>query len=79
MIHRTKITKPDIVEITLILILAVWSIITLWLLEKAITFPLLNSITWQSLTTLFAAFASIVLLVIAVLVADIRKEIKHSY
>jgi predicted ferric reductase len=78
-LKQTKVVKPDIVELMLVAILAIWGTIVFWLIEKAITFPLLNSITWQSLTTLFVGFMTIVMLVIAILLADIRKELKHPY
>ena len=78
-LKQTKVTAPDFVEALLIIILAIWVLIVLWLIERAITFDIQSIITWQSLTTFFAAFASIIVLVIAVLVADIRKEIKELY
>lgn len=78
-IKQTKVTKPDLVEALLVIILAIWIIVTLWLLERAISFQIQSIITWQSLTTFFASFVSIIVLVIAVLIADIRKEIKELY
>jgi len=78
-LKQTKVTAPDFVEALLIIILAIWVLIVLWLIERAITFDIQSIITWQSLTTFFAAFVSIIVLVIAVLVADIRKEIKELY
>jgi hypothetical protein len=78
-IKQAKITKPDMVEASLIVILAMWIISVLWLLDKAMNFEVQSLLTWQSLTTFFAAFASIAVLVIAILVADIRKEVKDMY
>jgi len=79
LVKTSKITKPDAIEATLIIILAIWIISTLWLLDKAIMLEVQSLLTWQSLTTFFAAFATIVMLVIAILVADIRKEVKDRY
>jgi len=78
-IKQAKITKPDMIEASLIVILAMWIISVLWLLDKAMNFEVQTLLTWQSLTTFFAAFASIAILVIAILVADIRKEVKDMY
>jgi hypothetical protein len=78
-IKQAKITKPDMIEASLIVILAMWIISVLWLLDKAMNFEVQTLLTWQSLTTFFAAFASIAVLVIAILVADIRKEVKDMY
>lgn len=78
-IKQAKITKPDMIEASLIVILAMWIISVLWLLDKAMNFEVQSLLTWQSLTTFFAAFASIAVLVIAILVADIRKEVKDMY
>jgi len=72
-------TKPDLVEAMLVIILAAWTIVSMWLIEKAVSFQIQSLLTWQSLTTFFAAFVSIIILVIAVLIADIRKEIKELY
>ncbi len=75
--HTT--TKPDLIEALLVIILAIWTIVSMWLIEKAVSFQIQSLLTWQSLTTFFAAFISIIILVIAVLIADIRKEIKELY
>ena len=79
LLKPTKTSRPDIVEALLVLILAVWTIVAMWLLEKAISIGTESVITWQSLTTFFAAFTSIIVLVIAVILADVRKEIKELY
>ena len=72
-------SKPDLIELLLLVILALWTIVSMWLIEKAVTFQVQSVLTWQSLTTFFAAFISIIILVIAILIADIRKEIKELY
>ena len=78
-IKPIKTTKPDFIEASLILILAIWIVATLWLLDKAMNFDVQSLLTWQSLSTFFTAFASIAVLVVAILVADIRKEVKEMY
>jgi hypothetical protein len=78
-IKPAKTTKPDFIEACLILILAIWIVATLWLLDKAMNFDIQSLLTWQSLSTFFTAFASIAVLVVAILVADIRKEVKEMY
>ncbi len=76
LLHPTKVKQPDVVELGLIAILVVWSISVLWLIQKAVTARVLEILSWTSLTTIFIAFSSIVLLVIAIILADIRKELK---
>ncbi|MEM4248096.1 MAG: hypothetical protein QXH80_02420 [Candidatus Nanoarchaeia archaeon] len=78
-VKRATITKPDMIEASLIVILAIWIVAVLWLLDKAMIFEVQSLLTWQSLATFFTAFASISVLVVAVLVADIRKEVKEMY
>jgi hypothetical protein len=78
-LKKTKITKPDFVEASLVMILAFWIVIVLWLLQKAITATIISSLTMESLVVIFTAFMTIVLLVIAVILADIRKEMKEVY
>ena len=78
-IKKTKISQPDFIEIILIVVLAVWSVSAFWLLTKAMSFTVLSSITWESLNSFFLAFLTIVVLVVAVLLADVRKEIKGLY
>ena len=79
LIKQTKITKPDFVEATLVIVLALWTIIVMWLLQKAITATIISSLTMESLVVIFTAFMTIILLVIAVILADIRKELKGVY
>lgn len=79
MIHKTKIKKPDAVELGLVIVLAIWSLSVIWLLERAITAQFIEVISWMSLTAFFAGFASVMVVVLAILVADIRKEIKELY
>ncbi|MEK6807421.1 MAG: hypothetical protein AABX75_00165 [Nanoarchaeota archaeon] len=76
LIHPTKVKQPDPVEFGLIAVLVIWSISVLWLLQMAATARVLELLSWTSLLAFFMAFASIVLVVIAILLADIRKELK---
>jgi hypothetical protein len=78
-LKKTKITKPDFVEAALVMILAFWIIIVLWLLQKAVTATIISVLTMESLMVIFTAFITIVLLVLAVILADIRKEMKEVY
>lgn len=78
-LHNTKTKAPDIVELAMLGILVIWIITTIWLLARAMTLPILSSITWESLQTIFTAFISITILVLAVILADIRKELKDLY
>jgi len=76
-LHPTKHKSPDLVEFGLLGALAVWTIAVIWLLASAVTSGNPNS--WQALEVIFIAFISITLLVIAVILADMRKEIKDLY
>ncbi len=75
MLRRTIIREPDIIELVLIGILAIWTVSIILLIRQAITVTGFNMLSWTSLTTFFIGFTSIVALVIAVIVADIRKEV----
>ena len=77
LLHPTKVKQPDMTELGLIAVLVVWSVAVLWLIQKAVTARVMEILSWTSLTTIFIAFSSIVLLVIAILLADIRKELKQ--
>ncbi|MFH0868806.1 MAG: hypothetical protein V1839_01115 [archaeon] len=79
LIKDIKSSKPDSVEAILVIVLAVWTIVTMWLLERAISFQVQSLITWQALSTFFMAFISILVIVIAVILADMRKEMKGLY
>lgn len=79
LIKHTKITKPDFIEATLVIILAFWIIAVLWMLRNAITASIISILTMESLNVIFLAFTTIILLVIAVILADIRKELKGVY
>ncbi|MGB9675247.1 MAG: hypothetical protein ACP5IJ_01320 [Candidatus Nanoarchaeia archaeon] len=74
---KTKITKPDLVEFSLTLILAIWSILIVFLIKQATAS--ISQLTIDALAMFFTAFISISLLIIAILIADIRKEIKKIY
>ncbi len=78
-IHKTRIKKPDLIELGLLVILAVWGISVIWLLQKVITAKSFELLSWTSLQTFFIGFISIALIAIAILIADIRKEIKDIY
>lgn len=79
LLHKTKIKKPDAIELGLVIVLAIWSLSVLWLLERVITAQTMELLSWMSLIAFFAGFASVIVVVIAILVADIRKEIKELY
>jgi len=72
---RIKPTNPDWVELVLVGVLLIWTITTFYLLRQAATFETISAISWTSLTTFFVGFSSIVLIVIAVILASIRKEL----
>jgi len=78
-LKRTKITKPDFAEVSLVIVLAFWIIAVVWLLKSAITATIISVLTMESLNVIFLAFTTIVLLVIAIILADIRKELKGVY
>jgi len=79
LIKQTKVTKPDFIEATLVVIFAFWVIAVLWMLRAAITANIISLLTMESLVVIFGAFTTIVLLVIAIILADIRKELKGVY
>jgi len=74
-IQKTKIKEPDMIEIALVGISIIWVVSALWLIREAATMKPILEITWTSLTTFFMGFSSITLLVIAILLADIRKSL----
>ncbi|MEM2874143.1 MAG: hypothetical protein QW063_01695 [Candidatus Nanoarchaeia archaeon] len=78
-LKETKITKPDLVEASLVIILAIWIITVLWLINSALKQGIVSILTIESLSMFFLAFTSIVTLVVAVILADIRKEFKEKY
>jgi hypothetical protein len=75
MLRQTVIRDPDLIELVLVGILAIWTVSIILLIRQAVTITGFNILSWTSLTTFFMGFTSIVALVIAVIVADIRKEI----
>jgi|YelNatPaOPRAMG01_1025707.scaffolds.fasta_scaffold24407_6 hypothetical protein len=77
MLAKTKITKPDIVELTLTIILVLWAVVVSLLIKSATAN--IGLLTVESLTMFFSAFLSIIVIVLAILIADIRKEIKKIY
>jgi len=74
-LKKYKSKDPDMIELVLIGILAIWTISSFYLLYQASTFETIHVVSWSSLTTFFVGFSSIVLIVIAVILADIRKEV----
>jgi hypothetical protein len=79
LLKETKVTKPDVVEATLVVILALWIITVLWLISTALKQGTISLLTIDSLAMFFLAFISITILVIAIVLADIRKEMKEVY
>ncbi|MEM2954398.1 MAG: hypothetical protein QW625_00380 [Candidatus Nanoarchaeia archaeon] len=77
MIAKTKITKPDFIELMLLGILIIWTVTVLWLIAKSAS--TITMLTIESLIMFFIAFTSITAIVIAVILADIRKELKKIY
>jgi hypothetical protein len=75
-IQKTRIRDPDYVEIGLIGVLVIWSISAFMLLQQAANISLNGGLlSWTSLTTFFVGVMSVILIVIAVILADIRKEL----
>jgi len=72
---KSTFSDPDLVELVLVVVLAVWTVSVFYLLRQAATLVEINLVSWASLTTFFTGFSSIVLIVIAVIVADMRKEV----
>jgi len=73
---KKVVTKsPDLIQIMLIGILAIWLIIVAYLLQQAATSAVISLISWNSLIAFFYGFMSLALIVVAILVADIRKEV----
>jgi hypothetical protein len=73
---RTKTSSPDFVEIGLMGVLVIWSVSAFILLQQAANISRGNYLlSWTSLTTFFAGVISVVLIVIAIILADIRKEL----
>ncbi len=67
--------QQDFIEKGLLGILAVWSLAVLYLVNQAATAEL-NVLSWVSLTTFFNGFSSVVLIVIAILLARIGKNLR---
>ncbi len=74
-LSETKVKEPDAVELVLIGILVIWTVAAFYLLRMASTFEIESLVSWTSLTAFFVGFSSIVLIVIAILLADIRKSL----
>ena len=75
-IRPTVIKNPDFIELGLIGVLVIWSISAFMLLQQASEIGLVNGLlSWTSLTAFFTGMCSVTLIVIAIILADIRKEL----
>jgi hypothetical protein len=74
---QTKVNNPDLIELVLAGVLVIWTLSSFLLLNQAATLNTPNLISWTSLTTFFVGFSSIVLIVIAIILADIRKSLSR--
>ena len=75
-IKKTSIRDPDLIEIGLVSVLVIWSLSAFILLQQAANISAGNYLlSWTSLTTFFIGVISVVLIVIAIILADIRKEL----
>ena len=63
------------VEKGLLGILVVWIVAVLYLINQAASAEL-NVLSWISLTTFFSGFSSVVLIVIAILLARIKRDLR---
>jgi len=63
------------VEKGLLGILIVWIVAVLYLVNQAANAEL-NVLSWVSLTTFFSGFSSVVLIVIAILLARIKRDLR---
>lgn len=75
MLKKTRITKPDIVEVTLVVVLAIWVVALLWLINLALKSGIISLLAVDSLSMFALVFISVVVMVIAILLADIRKAL----
>ncbi|MBT4114377.1 hypothetical protein HOE41_01900 [Candidatus Woesearchaeota archaeon] len=74
--EKTIVRNPDFIEVGLIGVLVIWSISAFILLQQAANIQVGNYLlSWTSLTTFFSGIISIVLIVIAIILADIRKAL----
>ena len=69
------VDQENFIEKGLLGILAVWILAVLYLVNQAATAEL-NVLSWVSLTTFFSGFSSVVLLVVAILLARIGRNLK---
>ena len=69
------IDQEAFVEKGLLGILVVWIVAVLYLVNQAATAEL-NVLSWVSLTTFFSGFSSVVLIVIAILLARIKRDLR---
>ncbi len=69
------VDQENFIEKGLLGILAVWILAVLYLVNQAATAEL-NVLSWVSLTTFFSGFSSVALLVVAILLARIGRNLK---
>ncbi len=67
--------QQDFIEKGLLGVLAVWILAVLYLVNQAATAEL-NVLSWVSLTTFFSGFSSVALIVVAILLAKIGRNLK---
>ena len=67
--------QENFIEQGLLAILAVWIVAVLYLVNQASNAEL-NVLSWVSLTTFFSGFSSVVLIVIAILLARIKRDLR---
>ena len=68
--------KPDFVEGGLLAVLTVWIVSVLYLINQASTAVSMSELSWISLTTFFTALSSVVLLVVAILLARLIRRLR---
>jgi len=74
--EKTVIRNPDFIELGLISVLVVWSISAFMLLQQAANLGIASGLlSWTSLIAFFTGMCSVILIVIAIIVANIRKEL----
>jgi hypothetical protein len=74
--EKTVIRNPDFIELGLISVLVVWSISAFMLLQQAANIGIVSGLlSWTSLIAFFTGMCSVILIVIAIIIANIRKEL----
>tara|TARA_Y100000310_G_C20440316_1_gene695780 strand:+ start:56 stop:283 length:228 start_codon:yes stop_codon:yes gene_type:complete len=67
--------KPDFTEWMLLSILVIWVFSSIYLINQAATSEL-NLLSWTSLSTFFLGFSSVTLIVIAIILTRIRRQLE---